>query len=624
MRIALVALLLALPAAASAGTLKLGPNFSPNPTVTETFHVRPDDGVYTSDIGFVKCGPGGANTSKTPATTFELTADLTNLRIRLTNGDYQAGIGAILVFPDGKYACEDDHDELFFKSWPKGKYTMYFYGPSIDLAAQLRFEMPTRSTDAVTAAKASLPTVKLGPEGANGGANPAFLPLTATAAAEAGDLGIGCGTDAHDRLFPIANLEVSKKSTYFLKIRGLETFLITADNKCGATGDNLTLEPGTHLLWGITPKDGLPETLTLEADDRERALSFLDAPHQDAGDLSTPLVIDGKVRAAERWPSRDWSCGGTARTPDFYLTSDQPLQKVELSLLWSKHDEHLHLYGPLAKTKVNSIVQCDEGQGSVHFDVLEGTYAVWIGSGQDDATGDDFHVLVRRTDVALDPLKTLTDIPTDLSMSERAYAHFYPFFDPRSEPDWKAIFTLAPDQLFAYTRVATEDGDTKLAAGEPVLLDWSSEDRSAVRRWDGSSASVRTDLLTTDRPATISLPTKPTVPKTDDLSQAEEWSGPEDDKAISTYAKQDEKYTICVGNYLEKHDPTWGTGDDVYRISGNGHVTNVSAEVGKAADRKCGGGKLTKASDKLIKKLATTRAARYKVHLAAVRARFGI
>jgi hypothetical protein len=626
--LALLALVM-LGGTASAGTLKLGKSFTPNPTITEEVMVNVESGVYAYDLGFKKCDPGGGgNTTKNPAFTFELTDKLPELSVRVENrSGGNAGVGAVIQFPDGTYLCEGDKDDFFFKDWPKGTYKMWFYGPSISVGGILRFEMPSRSKDAVAAAQKKLPTVKLGTEGANGGANPAFLPLAATASAEAQDLNLTGCADARTRIMPLATLEIAKQSTYYLDIPDVDLFVVTPDNKCGSPqGDGLQLDAGTHTLWAKVPDQGLPEDLQLEADDRSRALAFGDATRQDAGSLDEPLVLDGTVRAAESWPSRRGACGGAARAPDFYITSDNPLQNVELSLLWSKKGQRLHVYGPLKKMTAGWSVDCGEvNQQPRKYELFEGTYAVWVGSEKgSEAKGDAFHILLRRSDVALDPLKTLTEIPAELDMSERPYANHYPFFTGRTEADWTAIFTTAPDRLFVYARVDTGDDYGKVKAGEPLLLDWYNDDYSAVRRYDGSSLRVRTELLSTDAPSTITLPTKATPRQIDDVGTAMQEAGPEDDKAIKAYLKLDDKYQDCIYKYLSKHDPTWGTGDTVYKISGSGRVTNVSEEVGRAGDKKCGYSKVDKAATGLVKKLAKTRAARAAKRLAAVRARFGL
>jgi hypothetical protein len=187
------------------------------------------------------------------------------------------------------------------------------------------------------------------------------------------------------------------------------------------------------------------------------------------------------------------------------------------------------------------------------------------------------------------------------------------------------LFTQDPDRLFVFVRatIAAESGYAELPPGEPLLVDCAGRDEVSVRRWDGSRRRVERSLVTTDVPSAYVLPAKAPRPAIDDISEAMHQSGPEDDKAINAYIRTRDKYQACIDAYLEKHDPTWGTGDSVYRISGS-RVTNVSEEVGRRGDKKCGACKVDKAAHEMLAKLDKTRAARWAAHLKSVRARFGL
>ena len=277
-------------------------------------------------------------------------------------------------------------------------------------------------------------------------------------------------------------------------------------------------------------------TYPLELDDRAAPLAFPDARKQFATSLDDPLVVDGKVRAAESWGHRG-ACRGAARAPDFYLTSVQPLQKVTVSLLWARAPQKLFVYGPIEHATATSVPQCGEREGGHSFDVFEGSYAVWVG-GDDAAASTDYHVLVMRAGTKVDPMSTLVPVPTELALADRAVAHHYPYFRGAKLDEWTKMFTTAPEQLFAYTR-ADIDKD-KIPAGEPLLVQFSNEQRTAVYRDDGTSVQIDTRLLTTTRPDKIVLPTAPRVPQVTSLDQAIDRAGPEDDKAIAAYRKLDD------------------------------------------------------------------------------------
>lgn len=593
------------------------------PLVTKPVSVKFED-VRVYDAGYRQCDQGGgAFTTAQAPFQFELKQDLPELRLRLEgpNG-YSAGVGGVIIKPDGSYVCDDNHSEVYGKDWPKGTYKVLLYASSIGGTAALRFDVPSKVNSSIESIEAALPTIALGVEGAS---NPVWISLAPTRSAEAADIGMGCDKGAHDRVMPLAKIDVKRASSWFLRVPDQDLFLVTPDQHCVGLGEQ-PLTAGVHTLWASVGSDGAaPAAYDLEADDRARPLVFADAEKKPVGALGEAMTIAGTVRAGERQPSRSFSCRGP-RQPDFYLTSDQPLQHVELSLLWGRAPQHVHVFGPIERAEQNNIVQCGgDGDGEAHqFDVFEGTYAVWIGGDETSATGSAYHVLLRRTDVAVEPLTALAPIPKDLTLEERSLKNHYPFFAGRELSDWSAAFTRAPDQLFIYLRTEAKDGDDTIPAGEPLLVAWSNKDTTVVYRFDGGSARVDTRLLTTDKPATVTLPAKFAPPVYDTPSQAMEHSGPEDDKAIAAYTKIDEHYTSCLGNYLAKNDPTWGHSGDLYKISGSGKVTNVSDEIADRGAKKCGVGKLDSAGDKLVKLLAKTRAARYAAHLKAVRARFGL
>jgi len=607
------------PAPAAADPIRLGRGFTPHPFVTPVLHARVDD-VRIYDMGYKKCDPGGgAFTTRQPILTWDLTDDMP-LRIRLENGvGDEAVVGGVIALPDGTYVCEDRHDQFFLKSWPKGHYKLFLYGQSIGVSARVKFEDPGRSAGDLSAALAKLPTLTLGAAGA---VNPAWPSLPATVAIDAGDAGPTCAR-GRQRVMPLARLHVTRASQWYLASGRAQLFVITDQQKCVDPTDGGTLPAGDHTLWTIVPDQGGPASYPFEIDDRAAPLVFAEARHQEVGALDAPLVVTGTVRPAQRWFSRSFACGGAPREPDLYLHSDQPLQKVEVQLLWSHAPEQVHVFGPIEKATVNSRPACAERGRDVHrFDVLEGTYAVWIGGG-DAAVGHDYHLLVTRDGTKLDPMATLAPIPDQLSLDDRALGHHYPYFRGGKLADWTAMFTTAPDRLFVYPRALVHDGSRTVPAGEPLLVNWSNDRRTDAFRWDGSSVAIDTRLITADRPARITLPAKAPVPAADSVSRAVDQAGPEDAKAIAAYRKVDDRYTGCVGDYLAKHDPTWGHNAEVYKIS-HGRVVNVSDEVGRAAERRCGGGRVDAARNKLLHALARTRAARWKAHLTRVRKRFGL
>lgn len=604
---------------AGAGPLRLAPGFTPHPRLSYKLAARVDD-TRVHDRGWRQCDPGGgAFTTREPLLTWEVTAPMA-LRIRLENDvGESAHVGGVIVLPDGSYVCEQQGSQFFMKSWPRGRYALYLYGRSIGVAATVRFEDPTRARADLDAALAALPVVALGGDDVP---NPRHQALAPTVAVAVDDAGPTCGK-GRQRVMPLARLEVSRAARWYLASERASLFVLTADQRCLDPAQAPLLPAGSHQLWTVVPHDGGLATYPLEIDDRDGLLRFPAAPTREVGALDAPLVIRGQVRPAERWYARRGACGGAACAPDLYLRSDRPLQKASLSLLWSRAPQRLHVMGPLEELGTNSLPRCQDGQRSEHtFDLLEGTYAVWIG-GETAAAGSDYHLLVLREGLAIDPMTSLAPIPEELTLADRAVKHHYPYFTGGALTAWTALWTTAPDRLFVYTRAPVADGRTQLPAGEPLLVSWSSRDRTSAIRFDGSHVQVDTRLLALERPARIVLPAQPTLPEVSSLSSAIDKAGPEDARAIAAYKKVDDRYSGCMYRYLSRHDPTWGKNHDVYRIRGD-RVVNVGDQVAAAGARACGEKAVTAAGARLEKELARTRAARAARHLAAVRKRFGV
>lgn len=606
---------------AAADPIRLRPDFTPQPLVTPEVKVRVESNTYVADR-WRKCGEGGATyTTKDPALTFDLDAAM-DLRIRLDSrdGKYASFGGAVVVFPDHSYLCESDRGELIVDSWPAGHYELYLIGNSIEAAATLRFEQPKRAAALAAAAVKAMPHVALG---APDVLNPRYQPVVAPLSFDAADVGPICAK-LRERVVPLAWLDVTRASSWFVASGDQDLFVLAEDGKCfNPGGDGAALPVGHHQLWAkLAPGQAAPTNFELELDDRSARPTYPPAETREVGALDQLLVIPGTVRPAERWSSRRDACRGAGRAPDFYLHSDRPLQHVTMSLLWSHAPERLHVAGPLDHPDDDRL-RCGDGDDAHAFDLLEGTYGVWIG-GADGAAGSPYHVLVSRQGLTIDPLTALAPIPDELTIPDRAIKHHYPAFEGRKLGDWTALFTLAPDRLFVYPRAAISHDDVAVPEGEPLLVS-SADDREVdAIRYDGSYVRLDARLITATRPATVTLPKTIKVPEATSVSSAQDLAGPEDAKALAAFHSLDNKVTGCIGDYLAAHDPTWGHSDQVYRVGGDGSVVNVSDQVGRAAEAHCGGARVEAAERNLLASMTRTRTARWKAHLAAVRARFGL
>ncbi len=602
---------------AAAAPLRLKPGFAPQPLVTQELKVRVDDHAYVSDR-WPTCAAGGASyTTKAPALTFDLEAPM-DLRIRLDARDarFPANGGAVVVFPDGRYLCESNANELVVASWPRGHYELYLTGSSFELAATLRFEQPDRAAAVTAAAVKAMPHVELG---ASGVLNPRYQVVPRTPSVDATDAGPTCAK-RRERVMPLAWLDVARAAPWWVAAGDHALFVITDAGAC-VTPDGAVLPVGHHQLWARVPADATPPaTFELELDDRAAPPVFAPAAIREVGPVTEPLVIAGTVRPAERWSSRQDACRGAARAPDFYLHSDRPLQRVSLSLLWSHAPARLHIYGPLERAQDTHLRCGDEGDDDAHeFELFEGTYAIWVGG----AAGSPYHLLVNRDGVVIDPMTALAPVPDTLTIPDRAIAHHYPYFKGDKLAAWTALFTAAPERLFVYPRAAITADDVTVPEAEPLLVSRATDRQVHAIRHDGGFVTLDARLVTDVKPATVVLPTTIAAPAADSVSRARDLAGPEDAKALAAFHALDTKFSGCMGDYLAAHDPTWGHHAEVYRISGN-NVVNVSDQVARAGERRCGASKLAAAEQALLKNLAKTRTARWNAHLAAVRKRFGM
>src|SRR5213075_1768316 len=98
-----------------------------------------------------------------------------------------------------------------------------------------------------------------------------------TRSGEAADIGMGCDKGAHDRVMPLARIDIKRASTWHLDVPDQDLFLVTPDQHCVGLGEQ-RLAAGVHTLWASVGSDGAaPRAYELEADDRERPLVYADA-----------------------------------------------------------------------------------------------------------------------------------------------------------------------------------------------------------------------------------------------------------------------------------------------------------------------------------------------------------
>jgi hypothetical protein len=330
--------------------------------------------------------------------------------------------------------CANDKKSFWLRNWPVGAYKLFLTSPNNAARAVVHFDNPNLEKQQLTTAIASLPEITLG----SAAHNPQFSSIPATFAVDAANAGSTCAKSGQ-RVMPLARVKVDRASRWFIDLDAADhgqLFVLTSDGHCIDPRTARDVPAGNHTLWSIVDDNAIPASFPLEIDDRGSPLAFGDATKKPVGSLDYPLVVDGKLRTGQRWFARVGACGGAAREPDFYLTTDKPLQKVTLSLLWSRAHPKLHIYGPIEHAQPTAEPSCNTSDHVI--DTLDGTYAVWVGG---EAANTPYHVLVRRDGTKIDPMTTLVDPPRDLELPDRALKNHYPYFAARSLDDWTKLFT---------------------------------------------------------------------------------------------------------------------------------------------------------------------------------------
>lgn len=614
---------LSLPALAGPAQVRLKPGFTPHPYVSELIDREVNAKVYVSDLGFNKCG--GHFSTKEPWFTFRIEEPMTDINVMFQNPGGDNLTNAILVFPNGAYACAK-HGNVYSEQWPAGEYKVWFHTSAQKVRAIVRIEQPDRLKKEVFRALSASPNVRFVE---NPSVNPQFLSIPPAPSAHARVLETRCARGTQS-VYPLARLTVERKGRF--RVRGSRAkVLIESATGCvtdEATRQNNTLyndeyvlAAGTYTVWASgEPGKDAPHTL-LEVDDLSQPLAFGDPAHVgDLGTLAQPKLLTAKTRAPERWPGRRNACQygkGAPRAPDFLIKTSEPLQGVRLSLYRNDADLKIRVYGPLEEAKPYEGMVCDVEQ--MRFITLEGTYAVWVSGGQ-EAVGTEYHLLALRESAKIDPMKTLLEIPETLTLDQRVISDHYPFFRNMS---YGYLFPRAPERLFVYAAKNLKAGDQVVAAGEPLVVVGVQKDTFDLRRYDGTALRARRTDISTERPAHVVLPTKPSFQPAKTFDDAWRLVTPADKATVDRINAATDKYRACVGGWMAKNDPTWGKSYDLVYLSGPNQGKTLSDLKFDQAAEVCGEPTLIKAQEAFRLKINAAAKQRVTTHLRAVRKRFG-
>lgn len=589
--------------AAADAPLRIGDARTPVTTAARTLP------TVTNPIDrWVDCHVAAA--SAEPLVRFQLDRP-TALRIRI---DARPDTAAVLVFPDGGHACDEDHRFISDRFAP-GTYAIYLYGASFQVTGRAQFEDYTASRAGLATALRQLPALTLGDDAAP---NPAAADLPAAIAVDVADAGRTCGK-AGERIAPVARLRVTRAATWTVQAAAAATLVVAVGDACLDPRGGTALPLGEHVLWArLADGQAPPPRWALTVDDTGAPLRLPPAPPRTLDALDAPLVIAGQTQAPAPWLVTRGHGARFAATPDAYLRTTQPLTDVHLGLTWAPTAQALCAYGPLETADARTRLDCwDRGRD---LSVMDGTYAVWVASA---AAGADFHLVVTRRGLTVDPLTTLAPIPATLDVDDRAVRNHYPYFDVYAATAWARLDAAAPDQLFVYARAALPAGDATVPAGEPLFVLDAGGDTVSVARYDGTSLPAPRALITAERPAAVTLPTAPLGAPRRSIDAYRDDRDPAIAKAVTAYLALAHRFDDCFGSYMAKHDPTWGHDQQVYVVRG-GRVENVGDRVAAAGERACGLAKRDRGQAKLMDAIVAAELRRRQATLTALRARFGL
>lgn len=577
----------AAPAAAPGLTVEVDPATSPNPVVIDVGAVP----TTVSDTnGYVQCNNSDSYMSAAPVARIVVKAK-TRLRLLSRNS-------GLITLPSNKFFCYE-HDTigatgLIFVNegdYEPGTYDVYAMGRSgQNVPTHVELVIVDRvPKDAAALMDAAAPLeAKL-----QGSANPVYGSYDVKPGTFQGEhLKLDCARNRS--LIPVTRLDVVDASTWTVStVRENAVYLQGPDGQCvQGHGDLKKGRYGVFVdAWNVGAK------VELALVDEERGLSLGDAPHVDPGDLKKPLPVAVTIPASEFKPKP--LCGAGARAPSFYVDVKKPMTKVSLNTLVANTDVDWAVAGPLDQTK-RPYEWCRTG-GRFWEKLEKGTYAVWVSAKDPAAVGQkayarllgnfEDHVVDQKAEG--DALAKLNPVPADPALQERQVWWTYPYYR-RDTKAVEALFLDAPPQLFVYL---TSDADA-VKAGEALLLERWGAEKSVVIRANGERKDVRTERLTTAKPAKVLLPEDwPEIAKPHEIKDGYAITSPTDLPKFAKWENDEAKRYACVGNWMEKNDPTWGKNYNLVNLRTGETVTDQKF---RQADKVCNSARVEAAAKAVI------------------------
>jgi hypothetical protein len=614
----------------------------PAPVVRDGFAPQPlevtvdvnNEGVAMYDRGFAKCG--SSTTTKAPAWSFTLAEPMNDLRLLVD-------APAVLVGPDKRFVCMRGKPETF-STWPAGQYEVFLFSGASRLSATIRLDQPQRTIAQAKQAQQALPVLALPTPTTP---NPLFVTVAVGPRFDNGSAGMGCARAAfeakNERLAPLGQLHLAQQKRLKIEANGVVAF--KANGACLDNLKDITLAAGDYSLWlrsnanaTSTKQASSATTVELEIMDASLPMRFPDAKQAvHLGDGRAPQVFTVTSSDGARGPRT--FCQQPRRTPSFVVDADA--DNVLLSVLEHETGEHV-TFDVLAldddfsgagrgeaagigaadhadAREAASPMRCDLS-GKVSFRRMHGRFAVFV---KTTTPSTAVQLLSRRADVAPDLFWAPLPIPERLPIEQRVLDRYYPLLRTvglsstiHGQPTYENLekfFLQSPLSLFV--TVDADMGGVK--RGEPLLLRTRGGGVVEASRADGQRFKVDArHLVDLQLPTTLPAFEKP-KPATD-LHEALVRAGDAEKPLVDAYAAAESKFNGCVGDWMEKHDPTWGKSDDLVYSNGD----TLSQRKFRQGDAVCGRAKFDAAAKKVIADINASRLKNAAAYRKSLEARF--
>jgi hypothetical protein len=433
-----------------------------------------------------------------------------------------------------------------------------------------------------------------------------------------------------------------------VRIEAAGVVAFKADGACVDDLKDITLAAGDYGLWlsaTSTKQASLPTTVELELMDADLPLRFPEAKQAvHLGDGRAPQVFTVTSSDGARGP--DTFCEQPRRTPSFVVDADA--DNVLLSVLDEDAgddvtfdvlalDEDFSGAGRgerddeddddddgddgdrAAGREAGSAMRCDL-TGEVSFRRMHGRFAVFV---KTTTPSSSVQLLSRRADVTPDLFWSPLPIPERLSIEQRVLDRYYPLLrtvrlsttidGERTSENVEKFFLQSPLTLFV-----TVDADMGgLTRGEPLLIRTAGGGVVEVSRADGHRFKVNVrHLVDLQLPTTLPTFEKPEPAK--DLHEALVRAGDVEKPMVDAFAAAESKFNSCVGDWMEKHDPTWGKSYDLVYSNGD----TLSERKFRQADAVCGRAKFDAVGKKTVADINASRAKNAAAYRKSLEARF--